>query len=161
MANAIIEEVKQTESAGLFTIRFEGQTETEFEKFMQRFKDDAERQEDLSVILNLINKMLSMSGFLERFFRYEGKMSDRVAAMPQPTDHTELRLYCLRLSDSVLIVGNGGVKNTRTYEESEELNGYVITLQKLDKLLKQAERSGKVTIEETKITGIDKQTFNL
>ncbi len=161
MANAIIEEVKQTENAGLFTIRFEGQTETEFEKFMQRFKDDAERQEDLSVILNLINKMLTMSGFLERLFRYVGKMSDRVAAMPQPTDHTELRLYCLRLSDSVLIVGNGGVKNTRTYEESEELNGYVITLQKLDKLLKQAERSGKVTIEETKITGIDKQTFNL
>ena len=88
-------------------------------------------------------------------------MSDRVAAMPQPTDHTELRLYCLRLSDSVLIVGNGGVKSTHTYEESEELNGYVITLQKLDKLLKQAERNGKVTIEETKITGIDKQTFNL
>lgn len=161
MANAIIEEVKQTENAGLFTIRFEGQTETEFEKFMQRFKDDAERQEDLSVILNLINKMLAMSGFLERFFRYEGKMSDRVVAMPQPTDHVELRLYCLRLSDSVLIVGNGGVKNTRTYEESDELSGYVITLQKLDMLLKQAERSGKVTIEETKITGIDKQTFNL
>ena len=81
--------------------------------------------------------------------------------MPQPTDHVELRLYCLRLSDSVLIVGNGGVKNTRTYEESDELSGYVITLQKLDMLLKQAERSGKVTIEETKITGIDKQTFNL
>ena len=161
MANAIIEEVKQTENAGLFTIRFEGQTETEFEKFMQRFKDDAERQEDLSVILNLITKMLTVSGFLERLFRYEGKMSDRVAAMPQPTDHTELRLYCLRLSDSVLIVGNGGVKNARTYEESEELNGYVITLQKLDRLLKQAEKCGKVTIEETKITGIDKQTFNL
>ena len=115
----------------------------------------------MSVILNLINKMLAMSGFLERFFRYEGKMSDRVVAMPQPTDHVELRLYCLRLSDSVLIVGNDGVKNTHTYEESDELSGYVITLQKLDMLLKQAERSGKVTIEETKITGIDKQTFNL
>ena len=72
MANAIIEEVKQTENAGLFTIRFEGQTETEFEKFMQRFKDDAERQEDLSVILNLINKMLSIvlpSEFLERIYK--------------------------------------------------------------------------------------------
>ena len=161
MANAIIEEVKQTENAGLFTIRFEGQTESEFEKFMQRFKDDAERQEDLSVILNLINKMLTMSGFLERFFRYEGKMSDRVAAMPQPTDHTELRLYCLRLSDSVLIVGNGGVKNTRTYEESEELSGYVMDLQKFDALLEQELKSGNIKIEQNVITGIESASFEL
>ena len=47
MANAIIEEVKQTENAGLFTIRFEGQTETEFEKFKviqdQHFMSDYDR----------------------------------------------------------------------------------------------------------------------
>jgi len=40
------------------------------------------------------------------------------------------------LSDSVLIVGNGGVKTTRTHEEDDTLNGYVISLQKLDALLK-------------------------
>lgn len=70
-------------------------------------------------------------------------------------------LYCLRMSDSVLIVGNGGMKSTKTYEEDESLNGYVITLQRLDKLLGQAMKSGKVTIEETTITGIDKTEFEL
>ena len=159
MANAIIEEVKQTENAGLFTIRFEGQTESEFEKFMQRFKDDAERQEDLSVILNLINKMLTMSGFLERFFRYEGKMSDNVVALP--TFRSSLRLYCLRMSDSVLIVGNGGEMNTKTYEESAELNGYVISLQKLDELLKQEIANGSVVIEKANIVGADDKTFDI
>ena len=72
-----------------------------------------------------------------------------------------MQLYCLRMSDSVLIVGNGGIKRTKTYEEDESLNGYVITLQKLDKLLNHAIKSGKVIIEETMISGIDKTEFDL
>ena len=53
------------------------------------------------------------------------------------------------------------MKSTKTYEEDESLNGYVITLQRLDKLLGQAMKNGKVTIEETTITGIDKTEFEL
>ena len=161
MAKVVIEEVSQTDKAGLFTIRFEGEAVTEFEKFMLHFKDSAERQTELSVILNAINRMLTVSGFLERYFRYEGRVTDRVVALPNNMEHLELRLYCLRLSDKVLIVGNGGVKDTRTYQEDPDLNGYVLTLQNLDKLLKQAERKGKVTIEETKISGIDDKTFEV
>jgi flavin-dependent dehydrogenase len=86
-------------------------------------------------------------------------MGDHVVALP--IERTRMRLYCLRMSDSVLIVGNGGMKSTKTYEEDESLNGYVITLQRLDKLLGQAMKSGKVTIEKTTITGIDKTEFEL
>ena len=43
------------------------------------------------------------------------------------------------MSDSVLIVGNGGVKSSRTYEQDPELNGYVINLQKLDALLREVD----------------------
>ena len=53
------------------------------------------------------------------------------------------------------------MKNTKTYEENEELNGYVISLQKLDDLLKSAERKGTILIEETTISGIDDQTFEI
>ena len=86
-------------------------------------------------------------------------MRDRVAALPLETN--KLRLYCLRLSDSVLIVGNGGQKRTRTYNEDEELSGYVISLQKLDELLKTAERKGSIKIEVATIRGIDNQTFDI
>ena len=78
-----------------------------------------------------------------------------------PTFRTSLRLYCLRMSDSVLIVGNGGEKNTKTYEESAELNGYVISLQKLDELLKQEIASGSVVIEKANIVGADEKLFDL
>ena len=65
------------------------------------------------------------------------------------------------MSDSVLIVGNGGEKNTKTYEESAELNGYVISLQKLDELLKQEIANGSVVIEKANIVGADDKTFDI
>ena len=99
------------------------------------------------------------SGVQERFFRYEGKAHDHVVALP--TYNTPLRLYCLRMSDSVLIVGNGGEKTTRTYEESAELNGYVISLQKLDELLQQDIKAGLVVIEKANIAGVDDKTFDI
>ncbi len=159
MTRVYIEEVQKTDIAGLFTICFEGDDATEFQKFIEKFKEDATRKEELSVILTAINRMLNASGFLERYFRPEGKMGDHVVALP--VERTKMRLYCLRMSDSVLIVGNGGIKRTKTYEEDESLNGYVITLQKLDKLLNHAIKSGKVIIEETMISGIDKTEFDL
>lgn len=52
----------------------------------------------------------------------------------------------MRLSDKILILGNGGVKNSRTYEEDDSLRGYVLTLQKFEELLKEGQREGTVTI---------------
>lgn len=159
MAKATIQSVRQTETAGLFTISFEGDSYTEFQKFIIKGNENAKLQPDLQKILGAIQRMLSAVGFLERYFRPEGKMRDRVAALPIQT--SKLRLYCLRLSDSVLIVGNGGEKTTKTYEEDAELSGYVINLQKLDELLKSAEQKGAISIEETTIEGIDNKTFEI
>ena len=159
MANATIQSVMQTDKAGLFTICFEGESYNEFQMFIIKGRDNATLQPDLQEILRIIQRMMQEVGFLERMFRPEGKMRDRVAALPLETN--KLRLYCLRLSDSVLIVGNGGQKRTRTYNEDEELSGYVISLQKLDELLKTAERKGSIKIEVATIRGIDNQTFDI
>ena len=159
MAKATIQSVRQTETAGLFTICFEGDSYTEFQKFIIKGNENAKLQPDLQKILSALQRMLSAVGFLERYFRPEGKMRDRVAALP--IQASKLRLYCLRLSDSVLIVGNGGEKSTKAYEEDPELSGYVINLQKLDELLKSAEQKGTISIEETTIEGIDDKMFEI
>ena len=159
MAELKILSVEETEKAGLFTICFTNDNQSEFEKFITKFKDDAYCQRDLQIILSALQHMLRTSGFLERYFRPEGKMRDNVCALP--IESGRLRLYCLRLSDSVLIVGNGGKKTTKTYNESEELSGYVISLQKLDELIKVAVRNGDIIIEEKSIQGIEKKEFDL
>ena len=81
--------------------------------------------------------------------------------MAIPTFKTRLRLYCLRMSDSILIIGNGGKKDSRTYQESAELNGYVISLQKLDKLIKQGIKDGSIVIEKTVMKIDENKTFDI
>ena len=158
MAKATILSLKQTENTWLFTIIFEGESQSEFVKFISKFRNDAKRQDDLRIILNQIDLMLK-SGFVERKFRTEGKIRDSLVALP--IFRSGLRLYCLRMSDSVLIVGNGGVKYTKTYEEDKDLNGYVISLQKLDELLKADIKRGLVRIEKTEIIGTENKKYDL
>lgn len=98
-------------------------------------------------------------GLLSVFFRPEGKIEDHVAALS--IDSRKLRLYCLRISDQILIVGNGGVKDSRAYQENEELSGYIIDLQVFDKTLTEARKDGSITIEKNVITGIERKIFQL
>lgn len=157
MTKASIKTVASTETAGIFSICFEGESFTEFEKFVTNHKEHYSK--DLNIILAAINRMLQASGFLERYFRPEGKMRDRVCALPLTSG--KLRLYCLRLSDNVLIAGNGGVKETKRYEDSEELSGYVISLQNLDNAIRLAVKKGEVTIEEHSISNVEDKTFDI
>ncbi len=131
---------------------------SEFEKFLNEFKDNATYNKDFNVILLALSKIID-KGALERFFRNEGRMNDNVKALA--IDSRKLRLYCLRISDQILILGNGGVKNTRTYQEDSKLSGYVMDLQTFDKVLLKAQKSGKVTIEKNMITDIQSATFEI
>ena len=158
MASVTLKTIEQNDNVGMFSICFDGNEEREFEKFLNEFKDNATYNKDFNVILLALSKIID-KGALERFFRNEGRMRDHVKALA--IDSRKLRLYCLRISDQVLILGNGGVKNTRTYQEDEKLSGYVMDLQTFDKVLVNAQRTGKVTIEKNVITGIERATFEL
>ena len=140
--------VNESDNCTVYSILFQSESETEFERFYNKFKNDAVYNPDLMRIVAFINK-IAQQGAFERFFRPEGKMSDHVVALPVIT--SKLRLYCLRLSDKILILGNGGVKNSRTYNEDDTLRGYVITLQNFEKLLKEGQQNGLVTITEKTI----------
>ena len=159
MAKVSIKNLSQTERNGLFSLVFEGEALSEFEKFIERFKEEADAVRDLNVILAAISHMMQGAGFLERYFRPEGKMNDNVCALP--IESGKLRLYCLRLSDSILIAGNGGRKASRTYNESAELSGYVISLQSLDKIIQAEVKKGNIIIESGTLEGIDGKVFLL
>lgn len=159
MPKVTIKTLKQTEKNGLFSLVFENEAYSEFEKFIEKFKNEADATRDLNVILSYIEQMINGAGFLERYFRPEGKMRDNVCALPVVSG--KLRLYCLRLSDSVLIAGGGGRKTTKTYDEDSNLNGYVISLQKLDELIKSEVKKGNIVIESGTLIGTDNKTFEI
>lgn len=158
MKNAILKTIEQNDNVSLYSICFNGSDISEYENFLMKFKDNSTLNQDFQRILVALEKIIER-GALERFFRVEGKMRDNVAALS--LDSHCLRLYCLRISDEILILGNGGVKTTRTFQEDEELSGYVMDLQSFDELLKQAQRNGSITIEKNLIVGIENKTFEL
>ena len=148
MSEAELIQLNKDRNCTLYTIQFITEDKGEYIRFYNRFKNDATYNADLARIAKFVETIADL-GALERFFRPEGKMSDRVCALP--VIKSNLRLYCLRLSDSILILGNGGIKKTRTYDEDDELSGFVVTLQNFDKLIKQGVKEGTITITEKEI----------
>lgn len=140
--------VNSSDSCTMYTIQFLSDDKSEFEKFISKFRNDAVLNTDFQTIMRFIEQILT-NGALERYFRPEGKMRDSVVALP--ILKSKLRLYCLRLTDKILVLGNGDVKNSQTYEEDATLQGYVMDLQKFENLLKQEMRSGNVEITEKEI----------
>ena len=106
MTQVTLKTIEQNDNVGMFSICFDGNSESEFEKFLMEFKDNATYNKDFNAILLALSKIID-KGALERFFRIEGRMNDHVSALS--IDSRKLRLYCLRISDQILILGNGGV----------------------------------------------------
>ena len=86
-------------------------------------------------------------------FRYEGTRRDRVMALPSHLETTSLRLYLLNIQAKILILGNGGLKQTVTYEEDDNLHRQVKTLQKIDIELKQREKTKVIVVKGTELLG--------
>ena len=158
MTQVSLKTIEQNDNVGMFSICFDGNSESEFEKFLLEFKDNATYNKDFNAILLALSKIID-KGALERFFRIEGRMNDHVSALS--IDSRKLRLYCLRISDQILILGNGGVKLSCTYQEDEKLSGYVMNLQTFDKVLLKAQENGIITIEKNMITDIESATFEI
>ncbi|MBO4571574.1 MAG: hypothetical protein IKX45_03730 [Bacteroidales bacterium] len=155
---ATLDIIGQSAKTILYSISFERDGTTEFEKFVTEFEMNATYNGDYQRIIAALQVILRV-GALERFFRPEGKISDGVAAIP--IEGGRLRLYCLRISEQIVILGNGGVKNSRSYEENPRLFGYVMDLQRFEKILQEKLKSGYVSIQERELTGIEDMTFEL
>ena len=150
--------IGQSNKTSLYSISFEMDGTTEFEKFVEEFEMNATYNRDYQRIIAALQAILRL-GALERFFRPEGKITDSVAAIP--IEGGKLRLYCLRISEQIVILGNGGIKNVQNYEEDPRLFGYVMDLQRFEKILNENLEKGYVCIEEKELTGIDDLVFEI
>lgn len=140
------------EMVSIYSPQFQGEEYSEFEKFLLTFMDNTEYGEDLGVIMGRLETIKRM-GAEDRYFRYEGRSFDRVKALPAYLESSRLRLYCLCISSKVLILGNGGVKETQTYQEDPYLNKCVETLQKIDFEIRQRENRKEIIVRGTQLHG--------
>lgn len=161
MANwAIIEEIYTFKKVTYYTIRLDNNAYSEMEKFILRFERDSQYQHDLENILALLVILGNEKGAKTRFFR------DESAAQALPPEIKEalrenwvqfidagLRLFCLRITDEVVILLNGGIKSSQKTNDSPDLAAKFRTAQQVSKAIHAKLRNRELQIMDKKLVG--------
>lgn len=105
-----------------YTLQVEGKPMTEFREFLTRMQNNKKDQRQVGEINRLIKKIGNEYGAQDRYFKREG-FAER---LPPPTHHfidsdgeTDfgLRLYCVRLTDEIVILLNGDRKTAQKLKD--------------------------------------------
>ena len=106
--------------ASVYTLLDTEEGETLFDKFILENKSSF--KSEINNILMRLNTIGYKTGAREQYFKLkEGKLGDLVCVLKDDPDK-KLRLYCIRFGKSLLILGGGGPKTTRTLQEDRKLN---------------------------------------
>ena len=87
---ATVDLVEQSDKVSFYSISFQMDRTTEFERFLSKFEEEAEFNEDYQRILAALEIILDR-GALERYFRPEGTRKDNLCALP--IESGNIRLY--------------------------------------------------------------------
>ena len=110
-----------------YTVRWLDAEYSETDKFLLKFKNLPELNESLQNLVSFIfKKIANETGALQPFFRFE----NRAEALPPSggyfideifIDYANfpLRLYCLRICDSLVILFNGAAKTSKSAQDGE------------------------------------------
>lgn len=146
-----IELLEEYDKVNFYSIKMAGEKLTELEAFFEKFPEGCEYDDDIDVIISWIDQ-IAERGALERYFRPEGNYGDGVGVIPVEVGN-KLRLYCLRLSDKILVFGNGGVKDSKSWQESETLAPYVKLLIDTSRFISSRINDGTMVLVDKKIMG--------
>jgi hypothetical protein len=113
-----------------YSVRWTDSVENETNKFFNRFRDKDHPDHESAVILyHLITHNIGERfGAADAFF---DRLEDQAQALPprpkrvfgieELTFPFSLRLFCLRLSESVVVLFNGGIKDAEKIQDCDDL----------------------------------------
>lgn len=118
---------------------------TLYDRFLKENEDES--KEELVEIMTKLNTMSGKTGFTDTFFKQnEGRPGDGICAI---TDlKGKLRLYCIRFGNILLVLGGGGPKITRTYQEDPKLLSENLLLRSVSDAMVEAIKEKDIRIEE-------------
>ena len=147
-----IEVFEEHDKVTFYSIRIDSNEDLEADDFFGKSFDYKKFEEDIGIMSKVIDK-IGEKGAKPRNFRAAGNPVDDVGSLPEYLYSSKLRLYAIRLSDEIVILGNGGLKTTKTYNEDPYLNECVETLMKIDRFLKSRIKNGTVTLYKSQLFG--------
>lgn len=146
MKHYYIEEYKNYPAVTLYTIRMQMKKLSETDDFIDRFQHSVRYAEDFQTIIYFLQK-ISENGSLERYLRPEGKAS------AIPIISNKLRLYCIRLSDQILILGNGNSKTAKKIQDCSNCFPHFDLANQVSKTIGMSIRNKQTFINGQKLTG--------
>jgi len=129
----------------VYSVAVDGADFTLYDRFLEENEGDS--NEELVEIMTKLNTMSGKTGFTDTFFKLnEGRPGDGLCAI---TDlKGKLRLYCIRFGNILLVLGGGGPKTTRTYQEDSKLLSENLLLQSVSDAMAEAIKEKDIKIEE-------------
>ena len=119
------------EKVKYYSFRFEHSENNEFYDFLNRMEDESEYEEDMNNLFVWLEYIGQKEGAKEKYFRHEGYNSD-TSGLPPPRTIMEVyeipvkdvRLYCFRLNEHVVVLFNGGIKTTDKAQDCPNVSQY-------------------------------------
>ncbi len=145
-----IELIEEHDAVNFYSVHLGDEELSELERFFEKFPEGSPFDEDIDTIIAWLDK-IGETGALERYFRHEGRYGDGVSAIPIETSN--LRLYCIRLSDRILIFGNGGIKDCAAWQDSDTLTEYVEMLVDTSRFIASRLANGTLYMVDKEIIG--------
>ena len=130
--------------ATFYSVLVDDDSETLFEKFYEENKNIF--REELKSIVKTLDTIALDNGARRSYFKEnEGKLGDLVCAL-YDTPKSNLRLYCIRLGSTVIILGGGGqkLKTIRALQEDIKLTEENYLMRKLSELLYKKIKEGEI-----------------
>ena len=108
---------------------------------------------DLQDLMNIIGRLRSIgniTGAVETYFKLDESLewNDLVCALYDIPDK-HLRLYCIRLNDNIIILGNGGPKNVRAWQDDPKLTRAVTEMMHYSRIIRTRIQDGNLKISST------------
>jgi hypothetical protein len=140
------------EMASLYTVMFElpgGEITSKLEQFIGKYRDTHPVQ--LMDIARRLKSLGNKTGCMENFFKLdEGLDPDDLVCALYDVPETNLRLYCIRISDQITILGDGGPKPKaiRAWQEDKNLEREVHEMMKVSGIIRNKINNGDLRISD-------------
>jgi hypothetical protein len=134
-----IELVKLTDLSGrkasIWTIYLKDENLTLFDRFLT--ENEADYPAEINHILDSIETIANRTGVIEPFLvKPEGRLGDNIYALYDKPD-SNLRLYFIKMSKTLIILGGGGSKpkDIASFQEDEKLKKENYLLRDISKII--------------------------
>lgn len=141
-----------------YTVQWDGATLNETDKFFEKYEAEDNPYFDTSnqLLWLILESIGNRYGAIDDFFdrtknkaqALPPKPKRRIKEIEELGIHFPLRLYCYRITESIVVLFNGGVKDERTDQESDDVRLKFYEAQQFVSKIEQALSEGMIRISD-------------